>query len=323
MNWIKENPFAVGVLAVTVVGVGALTFLCVQKAGALSASNATFAEQKSKYDSLIAEPIFPSQANLKKVQDEHKAYIESVKALREELNKREQPLTNMSATAFADKLRKAVTDTRAAAQSHRVALPDEEAKFYLGFPAYQSAVPTEAAVPELNLQLDTIRSVVDKAIAAGVTSIDEIKRDPLPVEGGSQPAAPAAASSGNNRPAGRNTKPVEVVQRTTFAVSFTADQNKVQQTLNAILDTPQYVTVQLARFENEQLKGPAKGVAAAPAPAPEGEVTPPAEAPAAAPGTTPETAAPTINFILGEEKVKVTARFQIIRIPQPEPAAKS
>ena len=312
MNWFKENIFASIVLAITLIGTGALVFLCVQEAGVLTESRAAFEEAKGKYTSLIGEPIFPSQENLKKVQAQHALYIEQAKALKDDIVKLEQPLATLKPNEFQDKLNEAVHNVQTAAQEGHVALPAEESKFHLGFASYKSNLPSEVAVPELNLVLDVIKNAVDKAISLHVASIDEVKRVPLSVETGGTAAAAASAAGGKPRP-GATAPGQKIVDRSTFTISLTADQRKIQQFLNDMLTTPQLVTVQLVRFENEQVKGPPKTIAPAPgSDVPPSEQTDPNQPPAAqAPPATPA-----INFILGEEKVKATIRFQIIRLPQ-------
>lgn len=321
MNWFKENVFASVVMGITIVVVGALTFLCIQQAGALTQARADFDTEKGKYDGLIKEPIFPSKANLEKVKEQHKQYLDKAKVLKEDIGKLEQPLTALRPNQFQDKLNEAVRKVQAEAATNHVALPSETAKFHLGFPNYQAVLPSEAAVPELNLVLDVIKDAVDKAIALKVTSIDEVKRVPLPVEGGAAPAAatppPSAGGAAGRRPA--ETK--KVVDRSTFSISLTGEQRRVREYINQMLNTPQLVTIQLVRFENEQLKGPARTLAVAPpTDAPPVDPSAPPVDPSAAPA--PGAEAQAINFVLGEEKVKATIRFQIIRLPEPTPAPK-
>lgn len=330
MNWFKQNIFATVLAVVTLLGAGALLFLASQAGARSAAAQETFASQKAEYDRLTGEPIYPNQANLKKLQEQRKAYEDRANTLKGEIAKLQLPLENISPNQFQEELSKASRDVLVRAAANRVEIPEPE-RFFLGFEAYRDRLPPEAAVAELNVVFRAILDTVNKLIDARVSRIDSVTRIPLASEGGAPATPPPAQGRGRGTGSGstpsRKVEARKVLDRSTYTIVFTGPQAQVQSFLNAATAGPQLVTMQLVRLQNEQLRGPARGAGTTQG----GEATPTPEAQPAEGQTTPEggtaeaAPAPTppeqmINFILGEEKVNATVRFQIIRVIPDAPA---
>lgn len=312
MNWFKQNVFATVLLVITLIGSGVLIFLSLQKKTETAATREDFETQKAEYQRLTTQPIFPNQKNLDALEQQRKQYEERANVLQSEIAKIQLPVEQISPSQFQDKLAAATRDIMVKAAANKVEIAEED--FFLGFKEYRSQLPPQAAVADLNIVLNSIVDVTNKLIDARISRLEKITRIPLPSEGGATaaPAGNQAPAANANAARGKNNKaePRKVLDRSTFIVEFVGGATPVQNFLNTATSGPQLLTMQLVRLQNEQLKGPPRTLPGAPTDDQGAGVDP-----APTEGTTEGAeAAPPINFILGEEKVIASVRFQIIRV---------
>lgn len=297
MNWFKENPFLAGLVAVCVIGSGALVYLIVDSAAAYSGSSTAYAEAIVKLHNLQNKVPFPDDKNLKAIQAGLDNYSSQIAGLRSQLAKMEIPLDEkFTPQQFQDGLRTAVNDITAKAEANGVKLP---AKFYFGFEQYQTQVPTERAAPYLNRQFQVIQALVTRLVDYKVTSIDGISRTPLPQE--------SAALAGQKK---QEAEPV--VSRFPFEITFTAEQPKFRVAFNSLLGSDQFLIVRSLDIHNSVPQAPSKRP-------PESAA---ASNPLAAAAGTPGKDQPNMQVILGRELLKVTLRLEMLDFADPAAAKK-
>jgi hypothetical protein len=291
MNWFKDNPFLAGILAVCLVGSGALAYLIIQSASAYSASSAAYTESVDKLHKLQNKVPFPNDANLKEIQAGLDSYSEQIRSLRSQLAKMVVPLDEkFTPQQFQDGLRTAVNDIRTKAEANGVKLP---ANFYFGFDQYQTQVPTDRAAPFLNRQFQVIQSLVVRLVDFKVNSIDGVTRVPLPQES----LAPSKKQESSEPP---------VMSRFPFDISFTAEQPKFRVAFNSLLGSDQFLIVRSLDIHNSASQAPPKKGA-----------EPASSNPLAAGAGVPGKDQANMQVILGRESLKVTLHLEMLDFTEP------
>jgi len=277
MNWIKENKFLAGFLAVLLVGAVALTFLLISNQGNFAEVSDNYSKQSAELSRLQNLVPYPDEANLKLMRDQKDDYVANIGKLEKELATSHQfALEPMPPERFQDLLKKTVDAV--VEKSGTGVLPQ---KFYLGFDTYQATPPRGEAAAPLARELKAIDLVVNILLDNKVTAITEIRRPQLAEEG--DPRAAAAQK--------------KLVRKTPFDVTFVAEQMRARKALNEIVGSKkQFFILRSLIVKNEKEKGPPRADAAAPATT----------------GTGTGTETPVIKMVVGNEKIIVTARIEIV-----------
>ena len=153
MNWVRNNRFLAGFLVVMLLGIGGLGYGLYTALGRYSTVDEQYKTQVAELKRLQASPPYPNQENQVKYEELRKDYAQKVRDLQTTLASYEPaPETPPTPLQFQDRLRKAVEDTLAEAQSAGVETPKE--KFYLGFEQYSGAPPDVAATALLSNELN-------------------------------------------------------------------------------------------------------------------------------------------------------------------------
>jgi hypothetical protein len=313
MNWLQENKFLSGFLAVMLVGVGALGFLFLSAKGQYEEAYADYEEKARELEGLVKRPIFPSQKNVDKLVQQKKQVTDKAADLAKTLAAQQIPVEEMTPAQFQDKLKAAVTALREKEKKTGKAgvFGDAPEKFFMGFEKYETAPPDAEAAVALGRQLKVIDWVVGKLIESGLTGIKVIRPE-LPEEHGKKKADDKKAAGGKSDKAAK-----VAVHKNPFEVEFVGEQASFKQALNAIIEYKgQFLIPRVVIVKNDAEKAPARVVAGAigidpaaaaaaapPAPAATSPVGTPAAAPTAP--TAPVATAPAANYIVGEEKVQV------------------
>ena len=259
MDWFKKNPFVGGLAVVTALLVAAAGYFLSGALGRYAEAEAAYSENKNALDQLQAAKPFPSAENVRKAKDE----LEEARKVLSDIGQRvlvTEPAATQ--TSFMDDLARMVKEIKSRAEAAGVALGDD---FYLGFDAYQSQPPSEAAAPKLALQLQSIQKVISILVDERVQAIGHISRDPLAVE-----SAQSAEKPG--KPAAPKAVPNFVLAP--FNVNFTADQGAFHRAFNRIIDLQPVVFVRLVGVANSAPEAPSKVAAPeVPQPGPDGEGT--------------------------------------------------
>ncbi len=318
MNWVKKNTFLAGLIAVVVIVGGILGYLTFSAYSNYNAVTAEYDSQVSKLQQLQNRTPFPSDANIKRYAELAAEYKDEYTNLLAEVGKMQPPLETISPQAFQDRLRSVVSEVEAAAQTAGVTLAPE---FYMGFDQYRGQLPGDNAAGALARQLGAVQAVVNALIENRVKSIDSITRTPLPEEGGAPP--PETRNPRDNRPANSREEKASVVSAYPFEITFTAEQGRLRQSLNAIVRSSQFFIIRYLTVANSSLEGPPRAPvetayvdpAAEPTPNPDGSM------PTPNPEGTQQTAdpeRPALNVIVGRETLTVAARIEMITFNTPE-----
>lgn len=292
MNWIKENKFLSGFLAITLVVAGVLGFLMVSAMGRASTVQTNYDTAAAELTRLQNSAPFPDADNLAKMQalkKQHKAAIEELQTKLAATQIALQPGT--TPVQFQDKLKEVVTQVKAAATANGVKLPD---KFYMSFDRFETETPKpEAAAPLLRL-LESMKLVVEMLIANNVTEISELKHEALPEEAGAarNPAQGGKPEKPDKAPSKDDSS--KLVTRHPFEVAFVAHEGKFHKFINSVItEKKQFFIPKSVVVKNEKEAPPTRA-------------TPPKDKPADGP------AGEDIVMIVGEEKLQVTVKIDVV-----------
>jgi hypothetical protein len=320
MNWVKENKFLAGFIAVMLIGIGALGFQVLSASTKLEEAETAYTAKATAYNRLRRLDPFPNRKNLDAFEVQKAEAAQVINAFQADLTKREFPVEPMTPFKFQDELKRAVTEVRAKAAAANVVLKD---KFYLGFDPYETAPPSEEAAPLLGRQLKAIEWVMLQLIAARIVEVKELKRTPLPEEQGKAGVPPAGGRQADRGPrpgsdrgggrAGRGAKP-DLVTNHPFDIIFTAKQHQFVSILNTIVSptAPQFYIPRAVRVTNQKADGPPRATEAAAAPPPADPNAPQVPATEATPAAPAAPAVGDINYIVGEELIEVAMKLEIV-----------
>jgi len=315
MNWVKENKFLTGYIAVMVIGVGVLGFKVLSASGALDAANERYTAKASEYNRLRHLTPSANRKNLEAFQAQKEEAAQAISAFQTELAQKEFPIEQITPEQFQDRLKIAVTAVQTKARETNVVLEKSE-KFYLGFDRYETQPPDKDAAAALGQQLKAIEWVVQQALASGITELRKLDRPELPEEKGKGAGAgrPAPGPKGNtggpgNRPdRGARDGRHDLVTSHPFDIIVFCRQQQAANLLNTIVSpkAPQFFIPRNVRITNQNPAGPQRVVDAPPAPVDPNNPTPPPPAPAT-----------NVSYIVGEEKVELALRLEIVDFAEP------
>ena len=252
MNWIKQNKFLSGFIAVMVIGVGALGYL-------LFTAKSVYDEVRDDYEKKVVElnrlenlKPYPEAENLKQFDTQKKEHAAAIDALHKNLAAAQIPVEPLTREQFQDKLREAVTRIATKAKDSGVGMPTP---FYLGMEKYQTEPPLPEAAPALGRQIKALEFVLTKMIDGGITTITKFDRETLPEEEGkgkkdkepAKPGAPPKSAKG-------------LVAYRSIQLEFTAEQSRFRTFLNGMVtEKSQFFVPRLVVVKNEKEAAPPRG----------------------------------------------------------------
>jgi hypothetical protein len=291
MNWIKQNTFLAGFIAVMVIGVGVLGYL-------LFSASSHFDEVRTDYEAKVKElnrletlKPYPEEGNLKQFDEQKKEHAAKIQEFIKKVAAVQLPVEQISPVQFQDKLREAVTRVTAKVPAG-MKMPNP---FYLGFEKYQTQPPTPEAAPALGRQLKALEFVATKIIDSGVTEFTKFERKPLPEEEEKtkkeKPDEPPAKGP-------KVEKTGKTVKYHPVHIEFTADQSKFRAILNDLVTAKeQFFVPRLVSLKNDGA-----------------EVIP--QRVAAAAGSDPNAPKEDIKYVFGSEKVIVTLDLELVEFAE-------
>jgi hypothetical protein len=298
MNWIRENKFLTGFIAILVIGAGALGYLLYSAYDTYSDVSDQYTETSTELNKLQAQDPYPDAANLAKFRAEHDQLLDATHTLATSLSQMVLPVENLTPSAFQDRLRTTLTTVVAKAGTAGVKLPTD---FALDFNQYQTLQPAPAAAGPLGRQLAAVEIIMNILIDDHVESITALTRTKLPQEGG---------------PGGVRRRLVDTYP---FDIQFVSTQQSFQKVLNDVAaSTTQFFITRTLLVDNSDPKPVAK-VAETPPPAPAaaaGAGPGPGAAAAAAPDTSGTN--DRLAFVVGTEKLDVAMRIDMVTFNAPE-----
>jgi hypothetical protein len=322
MNWVRENKFLTGFIAVMVIGAGALGYLLYTAWGTYSDTSDQYNSQAAELNRLQGLTPYPDPANLSKYKAERDDLIDATHTLATSLAQMELPVEPLTPSEFQDRLRTTLIDLTAQAGKVGVKLPDH---FAMDFDVYQSQQPLPAAAAPLGRQLAALQIAMNILVNEHIDSLTLLKRTPVAQEGGASAKKPGFGfgngGGGNNRSKGG-----PLVEKNSFEIDFVSTQASLQRVLNdfASSDKQFFITRTLV-VANSNPKPISKADA---------EATPPPAAPPAAPAagqpaisgsdTNTDTSSATyLKFIVGTEKVNVAMRVEMVTFNPPDKSTRT
>ena len=295
MNWLKANPVIAAIAAVALIGTAVTGFLAMQEAARLEQAVIALNTQASALRRLEAKQPFPKPENLKAVQESVNAYKAAIDGFKQKLNAIEVPLDEkITPQIFQDNLRQAVNDLQNEAKKNQVALPE---KFFFGFDAYQTQLPTQDEVKKLHREFQAIKGLVGAIVPLGIISIDTLVRHPA--------AKPTALTPDPKAPSAKPDQPAPApILVDSFTLGITAPQKSFINAFDKIPDSPGFLVVRSMTIENTSPAPPPKNAPGQPG-------TPPPGAP-----NLKAPASDKLPMIFGSEAVKATMLFEVPDFPE-------
>jgi len=245
---------------------------------------------------------FPNDANYRKLQGYLETYTSAVDKFKEALKAEVAPAPSLAPNEFQSRLRQATIATLGRARVNNVKLPD---KFQLGFDEFATIMPNTAVTPLLGQELSQIQMLINILLDAKVDSVTSLRRPRLPEERGAAPTPTPSPSPGRRVATAKlgGTPVPTLIERNIVDVTFKAAPSAARKVLNEIVSsTGQFFIVRTLYVHNEKDKGPSREKAAGPTPVESAQAT----------GAQPA-AAGSLNFIVGNEHIEVSATIEMLR----------
>jgi len=309
MDWIKQNKFLTGFLAVLLVVGGALGFLAFTANAKYGEAFQGYTEKATKLRQLQGEQPYPEAANVAKMQAVQKAHQAAIDSLHAELRKAQFPAPPLTPEKFQDNLRESVRRVTAKLTERKVQMGEQQQDFYMGFGNYQGAPPKPEAATPLGQMLEAMELAVTLLADSAVSKLEAVTRDNLPEEGIASPSAPEKNNprERDDEKKGKESKESPLVQRHAFTLKFESGEAQLRAFLNSLITSKkQFFVPSSVVVANEKDTGPSKA-----------ESTAPTNPPPPGPGGEKNT---DDKVIVGAEKLKVTARIEIVNFAEPAPA---
>ena len=296
MKWFQQNR-ALGVLFV-VLGVCILlgAALLYWRWSVWSEAKQTFDQDTAERNRLQGLNPFPSDANYRKLQGYLERYNAALDKFKDELKAEVAPEPPLAPNEFQSRLRQATLAVEERARTNNVKLPD---RFQLGFDEFARTMPGTAVASLLGQELSQVQMFINILLDAKVDSITSFRRRPLPGERGASPT-PTPASGQRVATTAKPGGTPALIQRNVIEITFKAVPGAARKVLNEITSsTGQFFIIRTLYVHNEKDKGPPRERTASPTPTPR-----------ASPGQSP---AGTLNFIVGNEHIEVSATIEMLR----------
>jgi hypothetical protein len=313
MNWIRENKFLTGFIAVLVIGAGVLGYLLYTAYDSYADVSDQYTQASTDLKQLQSQVPYPDSANLAKYRAEHDDLVDATHKLATDLSQMELPVVNMTPSAFQDDLRDTLSSIKARAEKKGVKLSGkaDNNDFTMDFAQYETQPPPAAAAGPLGRQLKALEIVMDILIDEQVDVITGIARSRLPQE--------SATAAGQGHPGGGSRRQeeggAELVDKEPFEIRFQANQPSFQKVINDLAaSTKQFFIVRTLLIDNTN---PAPVSKSADSGAPAGAAAPATAAPA--PGSLDMSGTDNyLKFIVGTEEMIVTMRIDIVGFNPPD-----
>lgn len=300
MTWLKQNPIAVVLLAVAIIGAGATSYLAVEATTRRDEAQANLDSQLQKLNQFKNQKPFPTEQSFKAIKESLEEYRSEIAKYRTALAKMEASLKPINPQEFQDDLRRAVDELKKNAIEKGVTLPDN---FFYGFDEYQAAPPSQQEVVELNREFCVIRRIIDSLVDLKIGSLGSLKRQEIaPIANSTPPTAPAPAA----KPGSAEPPQAPVISTKTFVLTFTAPQEKLLTAFNMIQDADEFLLIRSLTLDNTNPQPPSRARAGDDAARPLG---------AATPGVS-KMSNDSIQAILGQESVTASMAIEILDFPE-------
>ncbi|NNE94140.1 MAG: hypothetical protein HKN23_21035 [Verrucomicrobiales bacterium] len=234
---------------VAAVFIGGAAFFMISAKSAHDEAVGKWDENLSKIDRLGKRVPFPSKEAEGALEASLNEYKGAVDNLYQALKEFQKPLDNtVSDTGFQQLVKTKVDAFKEMARTRDPqfeinAGDGDDGAFYLGFDAYQAAIPAPDTVPILVYELNAIEHLCQTLVKSDAISLEMLERDLIPGEAGA--TAEKQESS--------------VVHRYPVRIRFNASHDSFQNFVNTIANDQEYFyVIRVMQMENSNPEGVAK-----------------------------------------------------------------
>lgn len=255
----SKKKFTIGLAILGALLAGAAAFLVMRK-GELTEARENLESEISSRASLAGAKVFPSPANLQKLEAQRKSLQQVLDETRASVSNRQVQAVAVTGTKFNDLLestRKAIV-ARAAKKMvplnptepespENLAQVNVSSILHMDAKAYAAVSPKDENAPRLTIQMKTLEMVVNSLIDSGVSAVVGFEREkfesaiPLPGMDAPTPAPARAASSA---------PPPPVLDSNTYTIAFHGAEPVVWSALANLQNLPIAPVVTQVSFRN-------------------------------------------------------------------------
>ena len=250
----KKLMIGLGVFALLFVAAAA--FLVIRR-GALGEARDSLDSELQTRGSLASAKVFPSSANLQKLEEQRKALQQILDDTRSAVSNRQVQAVAVTGTKFNDLLESTRKSLAANAARKKVLVNATEVEspenlapvditqiLPLDLKEYDAVSPKEENAPRLTIQMKTLEQVVNALIDAGVNAIVSCRREKFDV--------PIAATSGSleTTSAPKAAVAAPVLDSNTFTISFQSSEPVAWSAISKLQNLPMAPVVTRVSFRN-------------------------------------------------------------------------
>ena len=324
MDWIRQNRFLSGYLAVVIVGVLGLGFWVFKGWGAFKEAREKWETDNNRLTSLERKQLYPNNENLEEKKRQVQSFAKAVGELQDTLTSGQRELKpTLNEQQFREILNGSKEAVAAVAAQSKLKIPED---FFLGFEAYtQGKAINPLAIPLLEWKVDAIKQFVALAAESGVAELISVERVEFAKEdrgwapeeeGGSKPKSSKTSGKGSRQakaPSGDN--PLATADKVMETYRFTArvrgSYPSIQALLNAVSnDETFFFWIRDLRIENNVKTSPRRA-----------DIPPPAPVPDALPDDSGQVPMVDASILFGNEEVYARLVVDAVRFKAPAPDA--
>lgn len=235
MTWIKNNPFLVGLIGITVLICAALLFFGIMARGKYNEAKVGFEESYQAVSTSEGIPLYPTAENRdgkRKALVEYGQEIDDLRTLFDDY--RPKTFDKVSSQAFTDRVKTASAEVAAALEAAGSELPTD---FFLGFEQYRNQLAQSEATGILIYQLVGIKHAMMGLAEAKPSELISIYREPVPEETG------LSYEPGET----------DVARNFGFEVVFRGSENSARKFISSLGETvPYYYIVRSVAIKNSK-----------------------------------------------------------------------
>lgn len=254
----SKKKLIIGLASFGLLLAGAIVFLFLRK-GELTEARESLESELSSRGSLAGGKVFPSQANLQKLEAQRKAMLQVLDEARAAVSNRQVRAVAVTGTKFNDMLEATRKAIAAKAAKKMVLLNPTEPEspenlapvnvstiLHMDSKAYEAVSPKDENAPRLTIQMKTLEMVVNSLIETGVSAIVGFEREKFE-------AAAAAIAGMESTPSPRATPsaaPAPVLESNTYTIVFQGSESVVWTALANVQNLPIAPVVTQVSFRN-------------------------------------------------------------------------
>ena len=254
----SKKKLIIGLATFGVLLAGAAVFLFMRK-GELTEARESLESELASRGSLAGGKVFPSSANLQKLEAQRKALQQVLDETRAAVSNRQVQAVAVTGTKFNDLLeatRKAIA-ARAAKKMVRLNPTEPEspenlapvnvsAVLHMESKAYEAVSPKDENAPRLTIQMKTLEMVVNSLIDSGVSAVVGFEREKFEAV----PAVPALEMMSAPARAAVAAAPAPVLDSNTYTIAFHGAESVVWSALASLQNLPIAPVVTKVQFRN-------------------------------------------------------------------------